>query len=198
MRRPILRVLLLISGALVMSCDRQSVPLEPTESLPVNVKVGGASNGAAVHRQSVGFSLSATDFSRGLSAHVTSGPSVLENCGAGEFSEQTDFLEVVQPNGVVHSRLLGRDLSVGVWLEPLADICSVPFAVGEATATLVQKDLENVGPGAQVLSWRLRGSVTALEGGQRYRVVITIHQIHRPDGTLRANRSEIRMIPVGR
>lgn len=187
----------MVSGGLAVGCGRKSTPVEPTESLPISVKVGAASSGAVVSRGPVGFSLSVTDFTRDLTAHVTSGPSVLENCGSGEFSEQTDLLQVEQPNGVVHSRLLGRSLSVGVWLESIADICSVPFAVGEAHATLVEKDLASAGRGATVLSWHVRGSVTAIESGQLYRLLITVHQIHRPDGTIRANRSEIRLTPVG-
>jgi hypothetical protein len=183
------RVVLVAGGVLAIGCDSQKTPVEPTESLPLSA--------AVIDRGPVGFSLSVTDFKRGRTAHVTSGPSVLENCGSGELSEQTDLLEIVQPSGVVHSRLLGRKLSVGIWLEPIADICSVPFAVGEAHATLVQKDLANTGSGATVLSWHVRGAVTAIEGGQPYRLLIVVHQVQRPDGSIGGNRTDIRLVPVG-
>jgi hypothetical protein len=193
MRDVAIHALLMVCSGLSLSCDRQSGPFEPSEQ---HSKLGPSNSAAVVTRQPVGFGLTATDLERGLTAHVTSGPSVSVNCGSAEFSEQTDLLQVVRPNGAVHSRLVGRNLSVGVWLEPLADICSLPFAVGQASVTIVQTDLERVGPGASVLSWHVRGSVTASESGQRYRLVITIHQIHRPDGTIRGNRSDIKLIPV--
>jgi hypothetical protein len=185
--------LLLVCSALSLSCDHQSVPLEPSEQPS---KLGPSNSAAAVTRQPVGFGLTATDFERGLTAHVTSAPSVTVNCGSAELSEQTDLLTVVRPDGAVHTRLVGRNFAVGVWLEPLADICSVPFAVGQASATIVQTNLERLGPGASVLSWHVRGSVTSLETGQRYRLVITIRQTHRPDESLRGNRSDIKLIPV--
>lgn len=198
MRHITRRALLLVCGGLTLSCDRQSAPTEPTDpSTPTSVKLVPSNAAAVVSRQPVGFQLAVTDFERGLTARVTSGPSVLVNCGSGEFSEQTDLLTVVTPNGVEHTRLVARNLSVGVWLEPLAGPCTRPFAVGQGSATLVSKDLARVGGGASVLTWHARGSVTALEGGQRYRVVITIHQARLRDGTLRGNRTDIRLIPVG-
>jgi hypothetical protein len=197
MRRLTIPILLVVSGGLTLSCDSQSVPVEPTGSLNRSSKVGVTTTSAVVSRGPVGFALVATDFENGLTALVTSGPSVLENCGSAEFSEQTDFLEVVRPNGALHRRLLGRNLSIGVWLEPLADVCSVPHAVGRATATLVDNDPTRIGPGVKVLSWHARGSLTAIESGQRYRLVITAHQTIHQDGTISGNRSDIRLIPVG-
>jgi hypothetical protein len=192
------RALIMVCSGLTLSCDRQSAPTEPTDpSAPTSSKLVPSNAAAVVSRQPVGFALVSTDLERGLTALVTSGPSVLINCGSGVFSEQTDLLTVVTPNGVAHNRLLGRNLSVGVWLEPFANTCSRPFAVGKGGATLVSKDLARVGRGASVLTWHARGTVTALEGAQRYRLVITIHSVQRPDGTLRANRTDIRLIPVG-
>jgi hypothetical protein len=187
-----------VGAGLVASCDRPIAPTEPTGSISnANAEVKPLNSGATVSRRPVGFSLSAVDFERGLTAHVTSGPSIIENCGSGEFSEQTDLLQVIQPNGVEHSRLIGRDLKIGVWLEPLADICSTPFAIGQGHATLVDKDLANVGKGTQILSWHVSGSVTALDGGQRYRMQITIHQANHENGTIGGNRTVIRLIPLG-
>jgi hypothetical protein len=198
MRDLTIHALLVACSGLILSCDGQSTTLEPTGPSPsTSSKLVPASSAAVVTRQPVGFFLTVTDLERGLTAVATSGPSVLVNCGSGEFSEQTDLLQVVRPNGAVHSRLLGSDLSVGVWLEPFASSCSPPFAVGQAKATLVDADLARVGPGASMLSWHVRGSVTAVGSGQRYRLVITVHQIHRPDGTLRGNKTDIRLIPVG-
>ena len=198
MRHVTRRALLLICSGLTLSCDWQSAPTESTDpSIPTGIKPLSSNAVAFVSRQPVGFGVALTYYQRGLTARATTGPSVLVNCGSAEFSEQTDLLTVVTPNRVEHSRLLARNLSLGVWLEPLAGPCSRPFAVGQGSATVVSKDLARVGRGASVLTWHVRGSVTAIEGGQRYRLVITIHQIHRPDGTLRGNRTDIRLIPLG-
>jgi hypothetical protein len=190
--------LIVIGAGLASGCDRATGPAEQTGSISnANSDIRPLNSGATVTRGPVGFSLSVVDFERGLTAHVTSGPSVTENCGSGEFSEQTDLLQVIQPNGVERSRLIGRDLKIGVWLEPLANICSSPFAVGQGHATLVNKDLANVGKGTQILSWHVSGSVTALDGGQRYRIQITIHQAIHQNGTISGNRTVIRLIPLG-
>jgi hypothetical protein len=196
MRQVTRRALLLVCSGVTLGCNRQSAPTEPTDASNL-AKLLPSHVAAVVSRQPVGFQLAVTDLERGLTARATSGPSILINCGAGEFSEDTDLLTVVTPNGVEHTRLLGQNLSLGVWLEPFAESCARPFAVGQGSATLVTKDAAGVGRGASVLTWHARGSVTALEGGQRFRLVITTHQIHRPDGTLRGNRTDIRLIPLG-
>jgi hypothetical protein len=189
-----IRAVLLLGSSLTLSCG-QSSPAGPTEP---DAKPDISTSAAQVTRQPAGFGLTATDVQRGLAAHVTSGPSVLVNCGSAEFSEDVDLLRVVQPSGAEHSRLLGRNMSVGIWLEPSIDICSTPFAVGQANVTIVQSNLARLGPGASLISWHVRGTVTASGSGQRYWLVITIHQIHRPDGTVRGNRSDIRLIPIAR
>jgi hypothetical protein len=186
-----------IGASLVLGCDRPTAPAEPTESLShASSTVRPLNSGASVTRGPVGFALSSTDTQRGLTAYVNSGRPVTDNCGSGEFSEQTDLLQVTQPNGVLHSRLIGRSLNIAVWLEPFANSCSPPFAIGHGHATLVSKDLANLGKGTQILTWHVSGTVTALETGQRYRVVITIHQANQ-DGTNRANLTVIRLIPLG-
>jgi hypothetical protein len=67
----------------------------------------------------------------------------------------------------------------------------------KAAATEFMEDLELRLAGAAVLSCHVHGSVTAREGGQRYRLVITIHQTILPDGTLHGNRGDIRLIALG-
>jgi hypothetical protein len=197
MRDLTIRALFVVCSGLSLSCDLQSAPLEPTATAPGRNTTIVPSNSAAVVREPVSFSLAVVDVERGLTALVTSGPSVL-NCGSAEVSEHTDYLEVTRPDGAVHSRLLGRNLSVGVWLEPFANQCLPPFAIGQADATLVQTNLARLGPGASLLSWHARGTVTAIENGQRYRLLITIHQSTTPDGTTRGDRADIRLIPVAR
>ena len=191
------RAILMLCSGLTMSCERQSASFEPTDTSPLPISKLVPSNRAAlVTRGPTTFSLGTVDVEHGLTASVATEPFVL-NCGPAAPSGQADLFQVVTPNGVEHSRLLGRNLSVAIWLEPFADTCSLPFAVGRASATLVSKDLANVGRGATVLSWHVRGSVSAIESGERYQLVITIHQVLTPDGTLRADRGEIKLIPVG-
>ena len=104
-----------------------------------------------------------------------------------------------------HVRFSSKEMSAIVWpidLGPGGDLCDLlgvqPFI---GTVNFMWNDNEGEffldAPGANAFSFRLAGTVTDPETGQRYRVQASSHIVVLPDSTFKERERFIELTPIG-
>jgi hypothetical protein len=115
---------------------------------------------------------------------------------AGPFDDQ----QVLRPDESIHDVFRARDLPLAAWntnTHP-RDFCSVPpFALGTAQILSTDNDLTFSEHRTDAFGFRIHGTVTALEGGQRYRLWQKLHFTVLKTGEIIVASEEWKFFPVG-
>jgi hypothetical protein len=195
MHRFLLPATIGLVGALTLACGDRTT--EPTSTPPVFASI--ANSGASVVRFETVVAAYLTTEESGLT--VLAGVSAAELaslCAGGEPSfEPATQLDVFRPDGSLHTVLKGPDLTMLVWREAFADICTPPFASGTGTFMYVDNDVFVSGNRSNSFGFRINGDVSSLGTGQRYHVTAEFHAVIFRNGVFRSTRSDIRLTPRG-
>jgi hypothetical protein len=115
---------------------------------------------------------------------------------AGPFDDQ----QVLRPDESINNLFRAKDLPLAAWntnTHP-RDFCSVPpFALGTAQMISTDNDFTFSGRRTDAFGFRIHGTATALEGGQRYHLWQRLHFTVLKDRNIVVATEEFRFFPAG-
>jgi hypothetical protein len=181
--------------ALTLGCGEQ--PTETPSNAPV-FNGSGSAGASVVHFETV-VAVNVSTPASGLT--VLAGVTVAELarfCDGGEPGfEPATGLDVFRPDGSLHQVLRAPNLTVLVWRETFADICTPPFASGTGRFMYTDNDVFLSLRRTNSFGFRINGDVRSLEGGQRFHVTARFHAIISRLGEFRETSGVIRLTPRG-
>jgi hypothetical protein len=204
MRRSLSLLTAVFASALVLGCGEQPAPSEP--SAPPQPSFRTTNNpdgpGAFVFRFDGGFgfadAIPNTEFSylMGLTLEDLAHQCADEEFSLGSFSDQ----QVLRPDESIHDLFRAKDLPLLAWNGGTLpfEFCSVPpFAIGTAQMISTDNDVTFSGQRTDAFGFRIHGTATALEGGQRYHLWQRLHGTVLKTGEVRIFIEEFRFFLAG-
>jgi hypothetical protein len=194
-----------LASTLVLGCDEQPAPSEPGTTLPPSFRTAENPDGPGavvvrVDGLGIGFAdvIPNTEFSYFIGFTLEE---LAEACAQEEFPGPPPgpaFEQVVlRPDESIQHLFRAIRAPLLAWNVPGGACGAPPFAVGTAQFISTDNDLTFSGRRTDAFGFRIHGTVTALEGGQRYRLWQTFHVTALKTGEIRVDREEFKFFPVG-